>query len=275
MLVSVVSDVHGNLDGLARAAEQSEFLIVLGDLLEYVDYYAPESGILGSVFGASAVETFASLRLDGRFEEMHALERDLWGGLPDPAATLEAVVTEQYRKVLELLGPRTLVTLGNVDVPSAWDAIAPGGLRNRDGEVVDLDGLRLGFVAGGALKQPVAGDPWAYYERSHDTYRSLVDHLGPVDILCSHVPPDVEDLRYDVVAQRKEMYGPGLLEAIDDHRPALSIFGHVHHPRAARLARGATQCVNVGFFKRSGEPFVFDTAAVRADPDAGSPYFQA
>lgn len=263
MLVSVVSDVHGNLDGLARAAEQSEFLIVLGDLLEYVDYYEPDSGILGAVFGAEVVESFASLRLEGRFEEMHALERDLWSGLSDPAATLEGVVVEQYRAVLGVLGPRTLVTLGNVDMPALWDAMAPSGLHHRDGEVVDLDGLRLGFVAGGALKRPVAGDPWAYFERSHSAYRSLVDRLGPVDLLCSHVPPDIEDLRYDVVAKRMEMYGPGLLEAIDDHRPALAMFGHVHHPRAARLDRGATRCVNVGFFKRSGEPFVFDTAAVR------------
>lgn len=34
MLVSVVSDVHGNPEKLARFAEQAELLIVLGDLLE-------------------------------------------------------------------------------------------------------------------------------------------------------------------------------------------------------------------------------------------------
>ena len=274
MLVSVVSDVHGNLDDLARVAERAHFLIVLGDLLEYVDYYAPEAGIMGAVFGADAVSTFASLRLEGRFDEMHVLEQVLWSGLPDPAATLDAVVRQQYQAILEILGPHTLVTLGNVDVPSTWDGIAPDHLRHRDGEVVDIEGLRVGFVAGGALKNPVAGNPWAYFERNRDEYRSVVDQLGPVDILCSHVPPDLEDLRYDTVAARNEMYGPGLLEEIDRHGPGLSLFGHVHHPRAAQLTRGTTRCVNVGFFKRRGEPFVFDTDAVRSGTEAPS-YFQA
>lgn len=261
--VSVVSDVHGNVEGLAKVADQAEFLIVLGDLLEYVDYHVPEAGILGAVFGADAVAEFASLRRDGRFDEMHALEAKLWSGLRDPAATLDVVVRSQYGEIIDRLGPRTLVTLGNVDAPSVWDAMAPAHLRVRDGEVVDLDGLRFGFVAGGALKRPVSGDPWAYFERAHDTYRSLVADLGEVDVLCTHVPPDIEDLRYDVGAQRKEMYGPGLVESIDRHRPALSLFGHVHHPRAAEVERGGTRCVNVGFFKRNGEAFVFDTDALR------------
>lgn len=65
MLVSVVSDVHGNIEDLARVAEQAEFLIVLGDLLEYVDYHSPEDGILGAVFGADAVAAFASFRVPG------------------------------------------------------------------------------------------------------------------------------------------------------------------------------------------------------------------
>ena len=43
--------------------------------------------------------------------------------------------------------------------------------------------------------------------------------VGPVDVLCSHVPPNLAQLRYDVVPGRLEMYGPGLLESIDEHRP--------------------------------------------------------
>lgn len=264
MLVSVVSDVHGNIEDLARVAEQAEFLIVLGDLLEYVDYHSPEDGILGAVFGADAVAAFASFRVDGQFNEMHAFEHELWRSLADPVATLDGAVRKQYRAVIDAIGTRALVTLGNVDAPATWDLMAPDQLRVRDGEVVDLDGLRIGFVAGGALKRPVPGDPWAYFERTHGAYRSLVAELGEVDVLCTHVPPDIENLRYDVAAQRKEMYGPGILEAIDRHGPALSMFGHVHHPRAAEVARGGTRCVNVGFFKGSGVPFVFDTDDVRS-----------
>lgn len=274
MQISVVSDVHGNTEDLARIADQSEFLIVLGDLLEYVDYDSPEGGILGTVFGVDAVAAFASLRSNGRFQEMHALEHELWSSVADPVATLDAAVRGQYLDVLNALGPRSLVTLGNVDAPTTWDSMAPDHLRVRDGEVVDLEGLRVGFVAGGALKRPVPGHPWAYFERTHDAYRSRVAELGEVDVLCTHVPPDIEDLRYDVATQRKEIYGPGILDAVDRHRPVLCLFGHVHHPRAVELARGRTRCVNVGFFKRLGAPFVFDTEVVRAARRDRS-YFQA
>lgn len=260
MHISVVSDIHGNLDGLRRAVEQAEFLIVLGDLLQYIDYYAPEAGILGAIFGAEASADIATLRTSGRFEEMHAREQHLWNSLDDPARTLTDAIRAQYSAVLEVLGPRTLVTLGNVDSPSEWDSVAPAGLRHRDGEIVELDDLRIGFVAGGALKKPHAKGPWNYFERSHDQYRSVVLDLGQVDVLCTHVPPDIEELRYDIVTERSEMYGPGLVEAIDRHHPSLSVFGHVHHPYATEVVRGVTRCVNVGFIRWSGEPFVFDTS---------------
>ena len=263
MLISVVSDVHGNFDDLGRVADGADFLIVLGDLLEYVDYHDHGAGILGTIFGAEAVGTFAELRIAGQFDEMHAYDRRLWSTLADPAAALHEVVNEQYERVVGLLGPDTLVTLGNVDMPSVWAELAPSHLRCRDGEALELDGVRFGFVAGGALKQPVPGSPWAYHERSHISYRDAVDRVGPVDVLCSHVPPGVENLRFDIEAKRHEMYGPGLLEAIEQHTPAMAVFGHVHHPRVAEMRVGSTLCVNVGFFKRGPTPFVFDTQTLR------------
>lgn len=264
MRVSVVSDVHGNIEGLARVAKEADFLIVLGDLLEYVDYGRPEKGILGILFGSEAVSAFASFRIQGRFDEMHALERELWNGLPNPAATLTGVIREQYRAIIDVVGPQTLLTLGNVDEPVVWDSVAPAPLKCQDGTVVELDGVRLGFVAGGALKRPVPGSPWSYFERSHDVYRTLVNGLGPIDVLCTHVPPDLEDLRYDMLSHRKEMFGPGLLELVDRQKPALAVFGHVHNPRARELRRGSTDLVNVGHFKRTNAPFVFDTDLLRS-----------
>jgi Icc-related predicted phosphoesterase len=55
-----------------------------------------------------------------------------------------------------------------------------------------------------------------------------------------------------------EMCGPGLVEAIDAHRPAMSVHGHVHQPIARRLRRGRTECVNVGHFQRYPTPFEVD-----------------
>ncbi|MDT7715221.1 MAG: hypothetical protein QOH09_1213, partial [Pseudonocardiales bacterium] len=55
MRVHVVSDVHGNVDALARAGAGADALLVLGDLIDFVNYHDPSAGILGSVFGSAAV----------------------------------------------------------------------------------------------------------------------------------------------------------------------------------------------------------------------------
>ena len=47
MRVHVVSDVHGNVDALARAGDGADALVVLGDLIDFVDYRDPTGGILG------------------------------------------------------------------------------------------------------------------------------------------------------------------------------------------------------------------------------------
>ncbi|MCU1650907.1 MAG: metallophosphoesterase, partial [Pseudonocardia sp.] len=47
MRVHVVADVHGNSDALARAGEGADALIVLGDLIDFVNYDDHRAGILG------------------------------------------------------------------------------------------------------------------------------------------------------------------------------------------------------------------------------------
>jgi hypothetical protein len=258
--VSFVSDVHGNIGALREVARGAEQLVVLGDLIDYVDYHDAADGILGRIFGARRVQPFIDLRLAGDFERLRRLNRDLWDSIPDPVGTLTDVVAALYRDVVDAVGPDTLLTLGNVDVADLWNEVAGGRLPYLDGEVVELAGRRLGFVAGGASRRPgsVFGGPssvWRPFVRSREDYGAAVAALGPVDILCSHVPPAIPLLRYDVVPGRLEMCGPGLVEAIDEHRPALSVHGHVHQPIALRLRRGRTECVNVGHFQRLPTPF--------------------
>jgi Icc-related predicted phosphoesterase len=79
--------------------------------------------------------------------------------------------------------------------------------------------------------------------------------LGTVDVLCSHVPPAVPELAYDVVARRPEASSAALLEVVRRDRPR-ALFGHVHQPIAARVRVGRTECVNVGHFGRTGVPHV-------------------
>jgi hypothetical protein len=259
MRVSFVSDVHGNYDGLARIAERAERLVVLGDLLDYVDYHEPGNGILGSIFGADRIRTFTTLRSSGDFTELHAYNRDLWETLADPVGAITEVVTGRYEQVARILPPDAAVILGNVDVEPVWRQVVGDRWPDLDGTVVEIGGRRLGFVAGGSARpgfplRPPTG-PWRPYVRAATDFQASLDRLGPVDVLCSHVPPDVPRLRYDTIPARLEMYGPGLLEAIDTHRPELAVFGHVHQPLARRTRRGRTECVNVGHFQRFPDAF--------------------
>ncbi|MET0863851.1 MAG: metallophosphoesterase family protein, partial [Nakamurella sp.] len=152
-----------------------------------------------------------------------------------------------------------LLTLGNVDVAAAWNEVAGAELPYLDAQTVEIAGRRIGFVAGGSARPGASIRPpvgaWRPLIRSAEEYATAVKAVGPVDVLCSHIPPKIAQLRYDVVPGRLEMYGPGLLDAIDEHRPALAVFGHVHQPIAKRTRRGRTECVNVGHFQRFPQPF--------------------
>ena len=87
-------------------------------------------------------------------------------------------------------------------------------------------------------------------------YTATVLGLGAVELLCSHVPPDVPELAYDVVARRPEAASPALLQVVRRDRPRAALFGHVHQPLAQRVRVGHTECVNVGHFRHTGVPYV-------------------
>ncbi len=267
MRLSFVSDIHGNIDGLAAVARRVEQLVVLGDLLDYVDYHDPSAGIIGRIFGAERVRPFIALRLAGDFPALRAYNHSLWEDVDDPVGVLTDVVAARYREVLDAVGPDTMLTLGNVDVAAVWNDVAGAELPYLDASTVEIGGRTLGFVAGGSSRPGVPFRPpssvWQPLIRSAEEYTAAVKAVGPVDVLCSHVPPGLARLRYDVIPGRLEMYGPGLVEAVEEHRPAMALFGHVHQPIARRLRHGFTECVNVGHFQRFPEPFEMDLQRLR------------
>ncbi|RIJ76350.1 metallophosphoesterase [Nakamurella silvestris] len=263
MRIHVVSDIHGNMEALARAGEGADLLIVLGDLLDYVDYHDPAGGILGTIFGADRVAPFVAFRTSGQFGRLHEYNQQLWSTVADPHQAIAEIVAARYEQAVAVLGENTLLTLGNVDVAGVWEQVAPPRLRCLDGETVQVDGLTVGFVAGGSTRPGTSfirsDSPWKPYVRSAADYTAAVERVGPVDILCSHIPPKLLGLRYDTVPARLEMYGPGLIETIDRHQPALALSGHVHQPLSQRVRRGRTECVNVGHFQRRESAYAFDT----------------
>ena len=70
MRVHVVSDVHGNAEALRRAGDGADALLVLGDLVDFVDYHDPAGGILGRVLGPEVSARFGQLRASGRPGEL-------------------------------------------------------------------------------------------------------------------------------------------------------------------------------------------------------------
>lgn len=259
MRVHVVSDVHGNTEALKRAGDGADALVVLGDLIDFVDYHDHSRGILGAVFGPEKVARFAELRRNHRGPEIAAYARSLWASLPDPAKVIEDAVREQYAELFAAMPAPTYMTAGNVDAPHLWQEFAGDGIHPLDSESVDIGGLRFGFV-GGALLPPGGtlrrNSPWVPYLREEAEYDAALSELGAVDVLCSHIPPAIPELVYDVVARRHEHGSRGLLAAVQRHKPRYSLFGHVHQPLAQRVRVGHTECVNVGHFQRSARPYV-------------------
>jgi Icc-related predicted phosphoesterase len=257
--VHVVSDVHGNVDDLKRAGEGADALVVLGDLIDFVDYHDYGRGILGAVFGAQKVAHFAELRRNSRGHEIAAYARSLWASLANPAEVVDDAVRGQYAKLFAAMPAPTYVTAGNVDAPHLWSEFAGAGIHIMDGESVEIGGLRFGFVGGGVLPPGATlrrHAPWVPYLRSEDEFNEALAGLASLDVLCSHVPPAIPELLYDVVARRAEHGSKGLLGRIHQDAPRWSLFGHVHQPLSQRMRVGHTECVNVGHFQRIGRPYV-------------------
>lgn len=261
MRVHVVSDVHGNADALKRAGEGADALIVLGDLIDFVDYHDYEKGIMGALFGAEKVGEFARLRREGTRDETVAFSRTLWASLDDPAGAVDEAIRAQYATLFAAMTAPTYATPGNVDTPALWPEFAGEGITVLDGEVAEIGGLRFGFVGGallpdGVVPRPRKGAAWRPYLRVREDYDAGVAALTDVDVLCTHAPPAVAELTYDVVARRSELGSTALLDLIHAQRPRWSVFGHVHQPLAPRTRVGLTECRNVGHFKETGQPYV-------------------
>ncbi|AJT67653.2 hypothetical protein T261_6037 [Streptomyces lydicus] len=251
----VVSDVHGNSRGLAAAGDGADAVVCLGDLVLFLDYADHSRGIFPDLFGAGNARTLVELRTARRFEEARALGRRLWGELDRAGRSRESVIEEavrkQYAELFAAFPAPTYATYGNVDIPRLWPEYAGPGVTVLDGQRAEIGGRVFGFVGGG-LTTPMRTP----YEIGDEEYAAKIEAVGEVDVLCTHIPPDVPELCYDTVARRFERGSSALLEAIRRTRPRYSLFGHVHQPLVRRMRIGATECINVGHFNATGTPYV-------------------
>jgi Icc-related predicted phosphoesterase len=252
--VHVVSDVHGRADALAKAGDDADALICLGDLILFIDYHDHGRGIMGDLFGAGAVGRMIELRTAQRFDEARAWSTSLWASLDgDRAEIVEAAIRRQYAAMFAAFPTPTYLTYGNVDLPHLYGDYLRDGITLLDGQTVELGGLTFGFVGGG-LRTPMRTP----YEIDDEAYAAKVAAVGAVDVLCCHIPPHLPELVYDVEARRFERGSVAVLDAIQKTRPKYVLFGHVHQPLAARVDIDGTRCVNVGHFNASGTPYVLE-----------------
>lgn len=252
MAVYVVSDLHGATDALRKAVPEGSSLLLLGDLVHFLDYLEM-TGILTEVFSVEAVQAVADLRAEGRWIEARELiSQRAEGREEEIRAQIGRRVREQYEEIFAVLPDPTYLILGNVDQPQVVEALCAStpAVRLADEQVIEIEGERFGFV-GGALPTPlnVPG------EISEEEMRAKVESLGECDVLCSHVPPAVPELCYDTIPGRSERGSEDLLRYIEDVQPRRHYFGHVHQPMVSSLHVGRTLCVNVGYFRRTQRAF--------------------
>jgi len=246
MAIKVVSDLHSAVDALAREVHEDDTLLLLGDLINIIDYRAMD-GILVDLFGAESVTEVVGLRAQRRFDDARAaMQRIRRGREAEVAAKFQALIREGYRQVREALPHRAYVILGNVDSPPLAGELERPGVEMVDGRVVEIEGLRVGFLGGG-LPTPlrVSG------EIPEEEFDAKVDALGQVDVVCSHVPPDLPELTYDTVARRRERGSARLLEYVREAQPLRVFFGHIHQPLLSSTHLGRTHLINAGYFRRT------------------------
>ena len=250
----ILSDVHGAFDRLAEVAGQGETLLILGDLINLLDYRTRE-GIIADVLGTQFGSEVANHRARGDYVAM----REAWGEVAGDRrdqirAAIRQAVEAEYRLCQEALATaHGFCTYGNVDTPELLRAALPPTIRFVDGEVFEVEGVRIGFVGGG-ISTPMG----AAGEVTDDQMVEKLDRIGPVEVLCSHLPPQVDALHTDVITGRRERSSKPILDYLTRHQPRHHFFGDVHQPQALTWRVGKTTCHNVGYFRATGRPFRFE-----------------
>ena len=243
-----VSDVHGADKGLARLSQLDEPIVVLGDLVNLTDYRSGQ-GAIADVLGVEFARKSALARAAGDYRGMRSLWEDRAGD--DVVALRQEIglaLDSQYHQVSEsLTGASGYVIHGNVDRPGKLKDSLPDSFEFVHGGVVEIENLRVGLVGGG-IATPMAVEG----EVSDEDMTRLLEGLGRVDVLGTHVPPAVSALRRDVITGREERGSEPIREYIVEYQPKYHFFGDVHQAQATEWRIGRTQCRNAGYFRATG-----------------------
>ena len=252
----VLSDIHFALEPLRRVVGSGETLVILGDLVNLTDYRTGE-GAVADVLGMEFARASASARGSGDYQRMRGLWLETVGDrIEEVREAIGEAIGTQYARVSEVLaGGHGFVIHGNVDRPGLLAETLPEGYEYVHGETREIDGIRFGFVGGGAAT-PLQAEG----EVTDEEMAELLAGLGEIEVLCTHVAPAVDPLQTDVITGRAERGSTPLVEFIRASTPRLHLFGDVHQPQASRWRIGATRCRNVGYFRATERAMRLDPA---------------
>lgn len=233
---------------MRRLIATGEHVVILGDLANLTDYRTGE-GAVAEVLGLDFARDSALARATADYPSMRAMWAERVGSrMEEVRREIGEAIGRQYRFAREAMqGGKGWVIHGNVDRPDILRTSLPDGFRYVHGEIIDHDGLRFGFVGGG-----VATPLRAQGEVSDEEMSSRLGELGPVDVLCTHVPAAIRPMRYDVITGREERGSGPIREYLERHQPRFHLYGDVHQPQASTWRVGATRCYNAGYFRATG-----------------------
>jgi len=241
----IASDIHGAHRHLT--VDESDLLLLLGDYPNLVDYHDLSDGIFPKLTPPHIVHQVVRLMNAGRKKEARAAMKMAALSVPDLFEKVEEEVRCYYDELTASLRCKTKMIYGNADYPHLLRPLIGG-----DTELIEpwgafeVDGLRIGMIAG------VIPGPYSYGmpgEVKEATFNQWMSEMPPVDVLCTHGPPDIADLSYDVEAGRNEGGSKAIREYILTHRPRYHFFGHVHRGKRRVMRIGATMCINLACFR--------------------------
>ena len=244
MRLHVVSDVHGNDRALARAADGADGLSCSATSWSSSTTGTPSRGSWAACSARRSRPSSPGCGPPACARRWSSCSSRRGRASRTRGALLREVVAEHYAQtftVLEKLDVPVWAIPGNVDMPAMWPgdsavSFVDGTVRGPRRAAVRLRRRRP--AAAGRCRVRDSG-PWRPHFLTDEVFDAAVSALGPVDVLCSHAPPAVPDLAYDVVARRREGVGPGAARA-DRRRPPVARAVRARAPaaRAAQAGRG-------------------------------------
>jgi Icc-related predicted phosphoesterase len=250
LAIKLIADPHGRFDDLASTVTPEDTLLVLGDVLDLIDW-VDISGILADVLGRENLVNKLMSAVSTGPQAAVALRDELLspeGGYYSELLRRVGESYEAFSKALEEAACQAYVIYGNGDIPELLEACVNGSSRVvlARGKV-EIASSVFGFVPG-ALYSPFMMPA----EMDDESFGKHLAELGPVDVLCTHIPPRLEAATMDVVAGRPVEGSAELLRYIEEHRPRIVYHGHVHQPAQRELLVGETRVINVAYYKRTG-----------------------